>query len=327
MSCLDQPSRCRIRAPALTLCPPMLGMASQSDNMLHTRGGVIGGSVKTLKSTLLSFASSKDHFHLLHSLGVQNAPAESSAQTIYILDSSFNPPTRAHLRIAASALREDKKSEGPKRILLLLATQNADKAPKPAAFEQRLQMMSAFAQDLQGFIGTDDEYTAGDGKALPSIDIAVVKFPYFHDKAKAIADSGTYLSDATQVHLVGFDTLIRILDPKYYPPAHTLAPLEPFLGTHRLRVSYRTDAEWGNEEAQRQYLTDLREGKRENVGGRKEWAENIELVYGRNAKDDVVSSTKARDACENGDLEALARLVTDDVLKYIVAEKLYQKAK
>src|SRR5277367_460709 len=96
-------------------------------------------------SALSSFASSSpDNFRILSSIP-QHAPPPS---TLYVLDSSFNPPTLAHLRIATSALSQD-HGPAPKRLLLLLATQNADKAPKPASFEQRLVLMTIFANDLR----------------------------------------------------------------------------------------------------------------------------------------------------------------------------------
>ena len=181
-------------------------------------------------------------------------------------------------------------------------------------------LMSRFAHDLRTHLSSTPPATT-----IPAIDIALTKFPYFNDKASAITSSPFYTSSAEQVHLVGFDTLIRILDPRYYPPDYTLTPLTPFLASHRLRVHYRPGGGWGGRAEQERYLADLREGKREAEGGRREWAERIELVGDTNANEDVdeVSSTRAREAVKNMNDGLLRRVVTDGVMEWVKQEKLY----
>lgn len=199
-------------------------------------------------------------------------------------------------------------------------------------------MMTIFAEDLRGAYRTSrsasigrehgvegEENFEGDtaDEAEPAIDIALTKHPYFIDKASAITSSGAYPPQVTQLHLIGYDTLIRLLDPKYYPPTHTLAPLEPFLGKHRLRVTYRTDADWGDREKQEEYLRRLAGGEREREGGRREWAQRIKLVEGRREGEEVVSSTKVREAAKKGDKEMLGKLVTQGVAEWVLQERLY----
>lgn len=88
-------------------------------------------------------------------------------KTLFILDSSFNPPSIAHAALAQSAFvddcnssssqpsqpsqqqKEKKQYEFPHRLLLLFAVTNADKIAAPASFEHRLAMMTCFARDLQ----------------------------------------------------------------------------------------------------------------------------------------------------------------------------------
>ncbi|KAI9829088.1 MAG: hypothetical protein M1832_000111 [Thelocarpon impressellum] len=279
-------------------------------------------SLPELRSALASFASSPSSFRLLHSVPPQPSASSRHAETLYVLDSSFNPPTRAHLKIAASAVGEHDGAP-PKRLLLLLAVRNADKASQPAPFEQRLALMTAFARDLLAHLRL-----SAPAASAPGVDVGVTKLPYFHDKAEAISRSSMYASPSAdgpeQVHLVGFDTLIRILNTKYYPPSHTLAPLTPFLRRHRLRVTHRADADWGGREEQRAYVADLADGKREEDGGRREWADKIELVKGTAEGGEVVSSTKVREAVRTGDLDALRRLVTEAVAAWIVQEGLYR---
>jgi nicotinamide-nucleotide adenylyltransferase len=283
--------------------------------------------VTKFATALSSFSSSADNFRILTSVP-QSSPPPS---TLYVLDSSFNPPTLAHLRIATSALSQD-HGPAPKRLLLLLATKNADKAPKPASFEQRLTLMTIFANDLRkAYIPTTSgrSRSSSANEAVedqPAIDIGVTKHPIFVDKASAISASGFYPPNITQVHLTGFDTLIRILNPKYYPPTHTLAPLEPFLSKHRLRVTYRTDDNWGGKAEQEAYLKALADGDREAEGGRREWAERIELVEGRREGEEAVSSTRVREAVKSGDRDMLHKLVSNGVADWVLREGLYADA-
>ena len=79
----------------------------------------------------------------------------------------------------------------------------------------------------------------------------------------------------------------------------------------------------GGRETQDEYLNNLREGKREYEGGKREWADRIALIDGREEGEENISSTKVREAAKAGDEPALKKLVTDGVAKWIVDEKLY----
>ncbi|KAI1118092.1 Nucleotidylyl transferase [Nemania sp. NC0429] len=285
-------------------------------------------------------------------------PAESPPRPpryIFVLDSSFNPPTLAHRRMVLSALSDPRYStpvshitdnhEGQgapatpsassSRVLLLLAINNADKAPKPASFPQRLAMMYAFAQDILASSpakqvgGTQTQSDV----SCEAVDIAVTTEPYFHAKARAIAASAFYRgvegtdttgsAAAEQVYLTGYDTLIRIFNPKYYPGDSMRTALDPFFAHAGLRVTMRTDDDWGDEAAQVAYLEELGAGGLEAVGGRVEWADKIELVHGRRGDEAVVSSTKVRDAVRREDWEGLGELVGEGVISFIRENELY----
>lgn len=237
-----------------------------------------------------------------------------------MLDSSYNPPTLAHRRIASSAVLDH--TSKPSRLLLLLATQNADKPSKPALFEDRLAMMELFAQDLLEYLQASLPATSSPSPRLPEIDIGVTKKPYFVDKAADIEMSGIYPKNLEQVHLTGYDTLIRIFNPKYYPPEHTLQPLGPFLSQHRLRVTMRPDSEWGGREEQEAFLRDMAQGGMEAVGGKREWADRIRLVEGKKPEDRSVSSTKAREAIQNNPQD-LDWLVPHQVKEFILSQQPY----
>lgn len=263
-------------------------------------------------SAVKDFAASSASFKLLRTVSPAKSKQVSTARTLYVFDSSFNPPTRAHRRIARSALLQDHGS-APKRLLLLLATQNADKATMHTSLGDRLVMMALFAEELL--------YDIRQGEP-PLIDVGLIKQPYFHDKAAAVDGSDIYQEQPQQVHLIGFDTLVRIFNTKYYPPDHHLGVLGPFLNKHRLRATYRTDDEWGNRQEQDQYVKDIADGKRVAEGAQSEWARQLTLVEGRQEGEDNVSSTLARKAAKDGPAQ-LDKYVVPTVRDWIISEKLY----
>ncbi|KAF4851844.1 Nicotinamide mononucleotide adenylyltransferase [Colletotrichum siamense] len=278
--------------------------------------------VEFFSRSLSSFQSSQDAFRVLCTLPHRRENAAPSprrpqqpVKRLVVLDSSFNPPTLAHLRMATSALQASGGAGAGARLLLLLAVNNADKAPKPVAFAVRLGLMCAFAEDLlaQG---------AGEGM---EVDVGVTAMPFFHDKARAVEGGGFYGEEGVeQVYLAGYDTLIRIFNPKYYPEAEggMKAALGPFLDRGRLRISLRVGDEWGGEGEQRAYLEGLREGGLEEVGGKREWAERVELVTG--TEGEVVSSSRVREMAGRGDEEGLKGLLGERVRGWVLEEDLYR---
>ncbi|KAK8086579.1 cytidylyltransferase family protein [Apiospora phragmitis] len=276
-------------------------------------------------------------------------PPKQAPRTLVVLDSSFNPPTLAHQRMALSALADLRKQQhAPRdsRVLLLLAINNADKAPKPAAFPQRLAMMYVFAQDLLSAArtqrrhlqqaaaapdsGSSSSIDAGTEEEEDVVDIAVTTEPYFHSKSNAVATSEFYGGDAAarkgeetemeQLYLTGFDTLIRIFDAKYYPNDTMRQALDPL---------WRN---WGTAADQRAYLDGLRDGKLEAMGGRREWADKVAMVEGgreeggKGSEDIVViSSTKVRSVVQREDWQALQRLVSEGVSEWVRTQGLYKE--
>lgn len=298
-----------------------------------------------LQSALRAFQSSNKPFALVPTTTTTTtttaaaAAAPRKCNTLVILDSSFNPPTVAHMAMATSALHDlrtqrdiagalqggnaattHRHSDDGVRLLLLLAVNNADKAPKPASFEQRLLMMQYFAEDIQR--AWREAQAQGELDELP-VDIGLTTHPYFHDKSAAIASSPEYEfapSSSEQVFLAGYDTLIRIFNPKYYTteePNTTpmQAALDPFLARARLRITMRTDAEWGGRAEQEEFADRLANGDElEKVGGRRGWAKRVEMVEGLDGSDGLVlSSTEARAAIEQGQWEWLRKIVSASV--------------
>ena len=113
-------------------------------------------------------------------------------------------------------------------------------------------MMKIFADELIHTVAhpTTNTPALADGEII--VDVGVTKEARFVDKMAALEKYGDYGFDdgegkrrpAEQVHLTGFDTLVRLLDVKYYPPEHSLRPLEGLFERHRVRVTRRVDDAW-----------------------------------------------------------------------------------
>jgi nicotinamide-nucleotide adenylyltransferase len=172
------------------------------------------------------------------------ASLSSRPLQIAILDSSFNPPTLAHLALA-NYPRPTYKTLDPypgdyDAKLLLLSVRNADKSLKSgdATYEQRLEMMKELAQDVR-----TQRMSAGKS----NVAIAMVDEPTFVGKSSLLVDflgkrinelslrtptseepasaslvaTGSNAVDFTAqkpklTFLLGFDTLERLFAPRYY---------------------------------------------------------------------------------------------------------------
>ncbi|KFH48464.1 Promoter of filamentation protein-like protein [Hapsidospora chrysogenum ATCC 11550] len=276
--------------------------------------------------SLTSFTSSSEPFRVLCTLphlsnNNSHPPSprpqqQHPAGDIIVLDSSFNPPTTAHASMVRTAVSSPRD-----RVLLLLAVENADKAPRPASFPLRLCMMEALGRELVAAAAA----AAAQGHG-GEVDVGVTRKPYFHDKARAIAESGFYGGGSDITFLAGYDTLVRILEPAYYGGSEGMrAALDPFFDRARLRVTMRTDGKWGGREEQEAYVKGLAEegGKMEEIGGRREWMRRVELVDGFG---DGVSSSRVREVVRmGGSGGVLDGLVGEEVRGWVEREALYNE--
>jgi nicotinamide-nucleotide adenylyltransferase len=172
---------------------------------------------------------------------------------ISILDSSFNPPTLAHLALASipasgrdSPMSTVSASQQPADFdarLLLLSVRNADKSLKnsDASYAQRLEMMILLAHDISEQANragrSSDPYSSDD----LNIAVAIIDEPTFVGKSRVLHEylatrlasfvtSSTPSTASDQPNLtipssipkpeltfvVGIDTLERILALRYY---------------------------------------------------------------------------------------------------------------
>ncbi|MCS7263574.1 MAG: nicotinate-nicotinamide nucleotide adenylyltransferase [Armatimonadetes bacterium] len=115
-----------------------------------------------------------------------------SGQKLGVFSGSFNPPTVAHVKLCQKA----QKHLGLDEILLLLAIVNLDKTQFDFSLEERLEMMLAVAQEQ------------------PNWSVALCSHGRFVEKAQAVKDA--YPDDTKVWFIVGYDTLVRIFERRFY---------------------------------------------------------------------------------------------------------------
>ncbi|MFA0751003.1 MAG: hypothetical protein SLRJCFUN_001406 [Candidatus Fervidibacter sp.] len=140
-------------------------------------------------------------------------------QRLGVFSGSFNPPTIAHVRLCEHAQRH----LGLEEVLLLLAVVNVDKPVFGFSLTERLAMMTAVAQER------------------PNWSVAACSHGRFFEKAQAVAEA--YPTDTQIWFLVGYDTLVRIFEPRFYPDLPMAQALRDFFALARLAVMPRGDAD------------------------------------------------------------------------------------
>ncbi|BGP22249.1 hypothetical protein JCM10295v2_001128 [Rhodotorula toruloides] len=133
---------------------------------------------------------------------------------ISVLDSSFNPPTAAHLALAQYG------ANGFDAHLLALSVGNSDKGTiEQDVTALRLEMMRQLGLDLLRRSG-------GEG-GLSNVAVVLLQAPTFVRKAEILREELDRLARAQAemaeasvrlTFLVGWDTLNRVFAPRYYPP-------------------------------------------------------------------------------------------------------------
>jgi len=201
-----------------------------------------------------------------------------------IMSSSFNPPTRAHARMAEEAGR----LFGFHETLFLLAKTNVEKGLYGAPLEARLLMVEA-----------------GVG-ARPACSVAAVSHARFVDKAAAL--SPHYPPGTELCFIVGYDTLVRLFDPRYY--ADMPSELEGLFAVSRFVAANRGGHGAG---AVRRFL------ERPEC---RAFASRVGVME-LDAHHAGMSSSEVRERLRRG--EAVADLVSEEVERLIRRMGLYQE--
>ena len=128
----------------------------------------------------------------IHLVSRSREVAERTAKAVGVFPSSFNPITKGHVAI----LREAPKIRAFQEIMLVLDTQAMDKEILGAILADRLLMLQVLFEDRPGFsIGVSN-------RGLFLAKVAVLREMY---------PKGTDIT-----FIVGYDTLARVFDSKYY---------------------------------------------------------------------------------------------------------------
>lgn len=269
------------------------------------------------RKPLEEFLASKADFRIVYSSVSSSPLANLSTRRILVLDSSFNPPHLAHYALVKEALKfkynNVQTSPSELSLLLLLSVKNADKVNStPASLDHRLQMMYLMAEYLQKNLDVH-------------VSIGLTLHARFVDKSVSIIN---YLKEyfASEYHLmrltfvVGFDTLVRILDPKYYLPDKLLDLLQEFMTTTDLFCLTRS-ANVEMYQEQLDYVKLLRHGHIANIP--QAWADNVHVVSVEEDRDNLglISSTVVRAAFAAGLTSNVP--VIPEIKKYIEDNKLY----
>ena len=168
-----------------------------------------------LRQTLEEFKNLREPSLMI--LGKASRGLWNPEGSLGIFPASFNPPTKAHLAL----IREARKQIHLDEILVLLDLQAMDKRFTGATWEDRIAMVGTL-------FGKD-----------PTISIGLSNRGLFLDKIEPLRR--VYPSPATVTFIVGFDTIIRILDKKYYKKRKK--SLDELFEQSRFLVANRDDYE------------------------------------------------------------------------------------
>lgn len=276
---------------------------------------------------------------------------------VLVLDSSYNPPTLAHLALAntrrpayslhpyensynsatdCDALDYDAK-------LLLLSVRNADKTLKPgdASHLQRLEMMTLLAKNVvrHDNISLDSPHdgtiAAEEGA---NVAVAIIDEPTFVGKSRnlraflqnrfaklASTTPPSPIYDTQLTFLLGFDTLERFILPRYYPSeAEMLSSLRTFLspgGDDSRIVCARRSTSAQSKEADRRDEEKKLALVQEFISSERIVLIDIgedERTYSSSAVRDII----ARLGLSSGEWK---KFVPRGIVEYIVNEKLFSR--
>ena len=201
-----------------------------------------------------------------------------------IFSGSFNPLTVAHVKMIEEAQAQSDLEE----ILLLLAKANVDKGVFGFSLADRLLMLKRYA------IGRND------------FSVAACSHGRYVEKMKAL--KMVYPPRTAYSFIVGYDTLVRIFDSRYYTDIH--AELEPFFNQCRFIAANRKEH---NVDAIEQFLAEPEH---------KRYASNVDVIELPDFYAEV-SSTAIRDHILRGD--SINHLVPETIGEYIKATKVHSQ--
>ena len=197
-----------------------------------------------------------------------------------VLPSAYNPPTRAHLGLLELA----RTVEGVSTVAAMLTTNNVDKSLFGAPLSHRVGMLLAMHAES------------------PHVAVVASNAARLMDQGMALQASFTGVEFD---FVVGFDTLVRLFDPKYYEDMPS--SLDRFFASHRVIATNRAEAT----------LSAVRDFVR--CEGVRTYSDRI-LVRELHADHAALSSTLVRGEVAAGDVGSA---LTPGVAAYVRTFRLY----
>jgi len=234
-----------------------------------------------IKASIDELSRSRESAILL----IQKAPKGIKREgRLGIFPASFNPPTLAHLALIKAAMKQGRLDE----ILILLDIQAMDKEPVGAAFEDRLAMLKkAFGRD-------------------PKVSIGLSNRGRFLEKIKPLRKY--YPAPISFFFIVGFDTILRVMDKKYY--RNRKRSLDGLFKESRFLVASRDQFE--------ETAFEMLFRKREN----KKYRERASF-FTLHPQISSLSSTLVREKIGKG--QSVGQFVPASILQFIKKKKLYSE--
>lgn len=259
-----------------------------------------------MDSLIEKWQSSKSE-KFLETLCIGGGKLTANEESVLVLDSSFNPPTLAHAKLLSDSLTRSVLHEGQRanlsfdRVLCLLSVDNADKGHiSPETARHRLQMMKLVLDALPN--------------NLCPLEIGLTNCSRFVEKAEMLSKRRQY-----PFFIVGYDTLIRIFNPKYYSGSWDFMnrALEHLFSLASIICQERAEGENETLSDSSAFLRDLLEsGKVKNFGSK---------IYTLPPSPDLarISSTKVREqGCEEALLPSVRGYIQKNALyKGMTADK------
>ncbi|ODV62492.1 nicotinamide-nucleotide adenylyltransferase [Ascoidea rubescens DSM 1968] len=267
------------------------------------------------KLILKEFIDSNVLFKLIYKTNVMNN--QLLVKNILILDSSFNPPHKAHLSLINNSINyyntKIHKEKIENEVLLLFSTNNADKKFDNTIedFSNRLNMVKLFADYINVYSGNN-------------VRIGLTKNAKFINKYNSIKEEFSSLkTDINKfIFLMGFDTLIRVFDSKYYKPLTVEESLDEFIRNSRLFVLTRKM----NENDRDSY--GLQTGYLDRISRTEkiipiDWLSHIDLIENSEKEMTSVSSSDIRKRIGLNEDDWQFHVV-DSIRDYIIERGLYR---
>ncbi|KXN69203.1 Nucleotidylyl transferase, partial [Conidiobolus coronatus NRRL 28638] len=227
-----------------------------------------------------------------------NSKNTIKSNTTIILDSSFNPPTRAHAALITQSINliKNKQNSSIDQVNLCFCLNNMDKTVDDLnIFNYRLELMDEFKKDLEGELGEGIE-----------IDINITNQGRFFDKAEIFQQ---YLNCNSFYFIMGLDTLVRFVDLKYYKDELELqTKLNSFFKKCQIVLGWRKYDNSTDSCMDHEYL--------------KPYNSKIHLLNLNPDNLQSVSSTSIRNSIRLNDGE-WKQWVTPNVIHYIESNQLY----